>query len=152
MPSKEHKAEEMIGKLREAEIMLVQGGTTPEACRRRGLRSRPVTLAQGVGPAEGRPGSADEEFEKENARLRRAVSDLTLEKLILQEAARGELLSPARRRRCVDHIKGMLPVSSGGSAACSTSIDRRSPGCRGGPMMSKHSLQTSSAKQYGRYG
>jgi cell division protein FtsB len=29
------------------------------------------------------------ELEKENARLRRAISDLTLDKLILQEAARG---------------------------------------------------------------
>jgi len=37
------------------------------------------------------------DIETENTRLRRAVSDLTLDKLILQEAFRGELLSPARR-------------------------------------------------------
>lgn len=38
MPSKKHKPEEVIGKLREAEIVLAQGGTTPEACRRIGIK------------------------------------------------------------------------------------------------------------------
>lgn len=33
MPSKKHKPEEIIGKLREVEIVLAQGGTTAEACR-----------------------------------------------------------------------------------------------------------------------
>jgi transposase-like protein len=40
-------------------------------------------------------------LEAENARLRRAVSDPTLDKMILAEAARGKLLSPARRRACI---------------------------------------------------
>ena len=34
MPSKKHKPEEIIGKVREVEIVLGQGGTTTEACRR----------------------------------------------------------------------------------------------------------------------
>ncbi len=34
MPSQKHKPEEIIGKLREVEIVLGQGGTTGEACRR----------------------------------------------------------------------------------------------------------------------
>ena len=34
MPSKKHTPEEIIGKLREVEIVLAQGGTTAEACRR----------------------------------------------------------------------------------------------------------------------
>jgi putative transposase len=34
MPSKKHKPEEIIGKLREVEIILAHGGTTAEACRR----------------------------------------------------------------------------------------------------------------------
>ena len=53
-------------------------------------------MAQGVCRPEDGSGSADDpkggvanELEKENARLRRAVSDLTLDKLILQEAAKG---------------------------------------------------------------
>jgi putative transposase len=51
------------------------------------------------------------DLEKENARLRRAISDLTLDKLILQEAATGKLLSPARRRRCIDQVREVLDVS-----------------------------------------
>ena len=39
MPSKKHKPEEIIGKLREVEIVLGQGGTTAEACRPKGVRS-----------------------------------------------------------------------------------------------------------------
>jgi putative transposase len=34
MPSKKHRPEELIGKLREAEVVLAQGATTAEACRR----------------------------------------------------------------------------------------------------------------------
>ena len=37
MPSKKHKPEEVIGKLREVEIVLGQGGTTAEGCRRIGV-------------------------------------------------------------------------------------------------------------------
>ena len=51
------------------------------------------------------------ELETENARLRRAVSDLTLDKMILAEAAAGKLLSPARRRACVDHVVAELGIS-----------------------------------------
>ena len=44
------------------------------------------------------------ELERENTRLRKAVSDLTLDKLILNEVSDGKVLSPSRRRRCVGHI------------------------------------------------
>ena len=50
------------------------------------------------------------DLEKENERLRKAVSDLTLEKLILRGRL-GKLLSPARRRRCIDHVMTKLGVS-----------------------------------------
>ena len=43
--------------------------------------------------------------ELENTRLRKALSDLTLDKLILQEAAPGKLLSPARRRACIEQVR-----------------------------------------------
>jgi hypothetical protein len=42
MPAKKHKPEEIIGKLREVEIMLGQGGTTAEACRASQSASRPI--------------------------------------------------------------------------------------------------------------
>jgi len=46
-------------------------------------------MAPRVRRAEERAGQRLKDLEAENARLRRAVSDLTLDKLILQEAARG---------------------------------------------------------------
>lgn len=44
MPARKHKPEEIIGKLREVEIMLGQGGTTAEACRRIGVSERAVRM------------------------------------------------------------------------------------------------------------
>ena len=52
-----------------------------------------------------------EDLERENARLRRAVSDLTLDKVILQEAARGYFQSPSHRRRCVQAVCEGLMIS-----------------------------------------
>ena len=51
------------------------------------------------------------ELELENSRLRKAVSDLTLDKLILTGGRQGKLLSPARRRACIEHIREHLHVS-----------------------------------------
>jgi putative transposase len=51
------------------------------------------------------------ELEAENARLRRAVADLTLDKLILIEAANERLSSPELRRACVENVKVALGVS-----------------------------------------
>jgi len=52
------------------------------------------------------------DLETENQRLRKAIADLTLDKLILQEASRIPHLSPARRRACVVHIIDVLHVSA----------------------------------------
>jgi hypothetical protein len=51
-----------------------------------------------------------EGLEAEDARLRRAVSDPTLDKRILAEAARGNFPGPARRRACVEHIVHTMGV------------------------------------------
>jgi hypothetical protein len=50
------------------------------------------------------------ELEAENARLRRAASDLTLDKMILAEAA-GEIDQPTQRRDCVDRVVSKLGVT-----------------------------------------
>lgn len=58
-----------------------------------------LPLAGGIRGSEGRSGQRLKELEMENARLRRAVSDLTLDKMILAEAA-GKLL-PIRVACCM---------------------------------------------------
>ena len=79
-----HRPEEIISKLREAEIVLSQGGTVSDACRRIGVTEQSYYRWRkeygGMGKSQARK---MKDLEKENARLRRAVSDLTLDKLIL---------------------------------------------------------------------
>jgi putative transposase len=89
MPAKKHKPEEITGKLREFEIMLGQGGTTAEACRRIAVSEQTNYRWQGIWRPEAGSGARMKDLEKENARLRRAISDLTLDKLILQAAAKA---------------------------------------------------------------
>jgi len=46
----------------------------------------------------------------QNSRLRRAVSDLTMDKMILKRGAAGKIVSPSRRREAVDHVRAVLRV------------------------------------------
>jgi putative transposase len=90
MPSKKHSAEEIIGKLREAEIVQAQGNTIADACRRIGVTEQTYyRWRKEYGGLKVDQARRMKDLEQENARLRRAISDLTLDKLILQEAARG---------------------------------------------------------------
>jgi putative transposase len=91
MPAKKHKPEEIIGKRREVEIMPGQGGTTAEACRRIAVGEQTYyRRRKEYGGLKTDQARRMKGLEKEKLRLRRAISDLTLDKLILQEAARGD--------------------------------------------------------------
>lgn len=88
--ARKHKPEDITGKLREAEIALAQGGTTADACRRLSISEQTYyRWHKEYGGLKTDQARRMKDLEKENARLRRAISDLTLDKLILQEAARG---------------------------------------------------------------
>ena len=88
--ARKHTPEEIIGKLREAEIVLAQGGTVADACRRIGVTEQSDhRWRREYGGLKMDQARRMKDLERENARLRQAVSDLTLDKLILQEAARG---------------------------------------------------------------
>lgn len=90
MPSKKHKPEEIIGKLREVEIVLAQGASTAEACRRIAVSEQTYyRWRKEYGGLKVDQARRMKDLERENARLRQAVSELTLDKMILQEAARG---------------------------------------------------------------
>ena len=87
MASKKHRPEEAVAKLRQVDVLVSQGQSVAEAIgvtevtydrwRREfgGLKSDQVKRLK--------------ELETENARLRKAIADLTLDKQILAEAARG---------------------------------------------------------------
>ena len=88
--AKRARPEEIIAKLREVEVRLSRGETTGQAVRAIGVTEQTCYRWRheygGMGVDQAR---RLKELEKENLRLRKAVSDLTLDKLILAEAAKG---------------------------------------------------------------
>jgi putative transposase len=90
MPRKSYKPEEIVAKLRQVDVLTSQGQSVSEAIRSIGVSE--VTYyrwRQEFGGLKSDQVKRLKALETENNRLRRAVSDLTLDKLILQEAARG---------------------------------------------------------------
>ena len=90
MPRKRHKPEEIVAKLRQVDVLVAQGQGVADAVRSIGVTE--VTYyrwRQEFGGLKTEQVKRLKELETENARLRRAVADLTLDKLILKEAASG---------------------------------------------------------------
>ncbi len=92
MPRKRYKAEEIIGKLREAEVALAEGATVPEVVRRIGV-SEPTYYRwrKEYGGLRLDQARRLKELERENARLKKLVAEQALETDILREVARGNL-------------------------------------------------------------
>jgi transposase-like protein len=90
MGKKRHSPEEIISKLRQVDVLVAQGTPVAEAIRAIGVTE--VTYyrwRQEYGGLKSSQVKRMKELETENQRLRKAIADLTLDKLILQEAARG---------------------------------------------------------------
>ena len=90
MGKKRHTPEEIISKLRQVDVLVAQGTPVVDAIRAIGVTE--VTYdrwRQEYGGLKSDQIKRLKELETENARLRKAIADLTLDKLILQEAARG---------------------------------------------------------------
>lgn len=90
MPKKRHTAEQIIGLLRQAEVELAQGRRIGEICR--GLEVSEASFYRWraeYGGLKLDQARRLRDLERENARLKRAVAELTLDKQILKEAAEG---------------------------------------------------------------
>ena len=90
MGKKRHTPEEIISKLRQVDVLVAQGTPVADAIRAIGVTE--VTYYRWRNEYGGLKSDQIKrlkDLETENARLRRAIADLTLDKLILQEAARG---------------------------------------------------------------
>ena len=90
MPRKKHTPEEIVAKLRQVDVLVSQGAPVADAVRQIGVTE--VTYyrwRQEYGGLKTDQVKRLKDLETENGRLRKAISDLTLDKLILQEAARG---------------------------------------------------------------
>lgn len=90
MARKRYKPEEIVAKLRQVDVLTSQGMSVADAIRQIGVSE--VTYyrwRQEYGGLKSDQVKRLKALEMENARLRKAVSDLTLDKLILQEASKG---------------------------------------------------------------
>ena len=90
MANKRHKPEEIVSKLRQVEVLVGQGTARVDAIRKVSITEQTYYRWRkkygGMGTDQLRE---LKRLQRENERLRRAVSDLTLDKLILTEASRG---------------------------------------------------------------
>jgi putative transposase len=87
---KRHKPEEVVAKLRQVDVLTAQGSTVADAVRQIGVTEFTYyRWRKELGGLQTSQVKRSKDLEQENARLRKAVSDLTLDKLILQEAAKG---------------------------------------------------------------
>ena len=90
MPRKRFTVEQIIHHLREADVHLAQGQTVGEVCRRIGVSEQSYyRWRKEYGGLKVEQARRLKTLEQENGRLKRAVADLTLDKLILKEAAEG---------------------------------------------------------------
>lgn len=119
MGKQRHRAEEVVAKLRQVDVLTAQGGMMAEAIRQIGVTE--VTYYRGRSEywrAQIRPGQADEgtgDGERPTAASRLGPdpgeADLGRGRLGTRRAASAKLLSPARRRACVEHVITKYGVS-----------------------------------------
>jgi transposase-like protein len=90
MARRTYTAEQIIGKLREAEVLLSQGSSVAEASRKIGVTEQTYyRWRKEYGGMRVEQARRLKELEKENSRLKRLVADISLDNAILKEAAKG---------------------------------------------------------------
>ncbi len=88
MAKKRHSAEQIISKLREAEVLLAKGTKIAQVCRKIGVTDQTYyRWRKEYGGVRTDQVKRHKEVEKENARLKKLVADLSLDNAILKEAA-----------------------------------------------------------------
>jgi len=88
MGRKRHSAEDIVNKLREADVLLAQGQTVAQASKQIGINDQTYyRWRRAYGGLKVDQAKRLKELERENARLKRLVADLSLDKAILREAA-----------------------------------------------------------------
>ena len=90
MPRKRYTVEQIITKLREAEVHFAKGLKTPHVCKKLGISEQTFyRWRQEYGGMRTNQAKRLKDLEKENARLKRLLADAELDKAILREAASG---------------------------------------------------------------
>jgi len=90
MPSKRHTPEQIISKLREAEVLLSQGSTIPQACKQIGITDQTFYRWRNeYGGMKLDQAKRLKELEAENGRLKKIVAEQAVDLSILKEAVSG---------------------------------------------------------------
>jgi transposase-like protein len=90
MAKKRHSAEEIITKLREADVLQAKGQNIVEACRHLGISEQTYyKWRKEYGGLQVDQAKRFKQLEQENSRLKKLVADLSMDNAILKEAARG---------------------------------------------------------------
>jgi putative transposase len=91
MPKQRYTTEEIIHKLREADVLIGQGQTVAQACKQIAVTDQTYfRWRKSHGGLKVDQAKRLRDLEAENARLKRAVADLTVDKIILKEVAEGK--------------------------------------------------------------
>jgi putative transposase len=87
---KKHTPEQIVSLLRQIEVAVANGKTTPLACRESGITEQTYyRWRKEYGGLQVDQARRLKELEQENAKLKRLVSELSLEKLVLKDIASG---------------------------------------------------------------
>ena len=100
MPKKTFTPEQIVGKPRQIEVLVSQGKTVPQACKEAGIVEQTFyRWRKEYGGLQVEQAIKLKELQRENAQLRRAAADLTVEKQILKDVAEGTSKSRAAADR-----------------------------------------------------
>ena len=92
MPKKRHSPEQIVTKLRQIDVLVAQGRTIGQACKECEITDQSYYRWRNeYGGLEIEQANRFKELERENARLKRLVADLSLEKQVLKDIAEGNL-------------------------------------------------------------
>ena len=91
MPKQRFTTEEIIHKLREADVLSGQGQTVAQVCKQLGVTDKTYfRWRKSHGGLRIDKAKRMKDLEAENARLKKAVAELTIDKIILKEVAEGK--------------------------------------------------------------
>ena len=90
MPIKRYKAEQIVTMLRQIEVSIANGKTTPQACKEAEITVQTFyRWRKEYGGLQVEQAKKMKDLQKENTQLRRAIAELTLEKQVLKDIAEG---------------------------------------------------------------
>ena len=90
MPMQRYKPEQIVTMLRQIEVAMANGKSTPQACKEAGIHTQTFyRWRKEYGGLKLEQAKRLKELEKENARLKRVVAELSLEKQVLRDVGQG---------------------------------------------------------------